>query len=431
MASNHQDEQRLALFIDFENIAIGVRDAHYRKFDINLVLERLLEKGKVLVKKAYADWSRYSDYKRAFHEAAIELIEVPQKSVGGKNSADIRLVVDAMDMSFQKEHIDCFVVCSGDSDFSPLVSKLKENNKYVIGLGVKNSTSDLLIENCDEFIFYEELVRGQQRQIPVMSSLPEKVQEAFSLLVDAVLALQRENKEVLWGSMVKETMKRKKPSFNVTYYGFRTFSHLLEEAQRKGIVTLRRDQKSGSYIVEDLGTGAGTGATTLAARGEAAAAAAGSATAAAAAVTEPAVPLAATGTDSAEPAANGARTTRRRRSRGRRPRGSSTGTAAGYPETPATAGADDGADVDDHDDHEDIEDDPAHVEASEARRESSPAPERDESTHGGAGADSSSGSPERAADPPERPFSLFSWIRREAAAPSTPPAGPPKEDPER
>jgi len=431
LASNHQDEQRLALFIDFENIAIGVRDAHYRKFDINLVLERLLEKGKVLVKKAYADWSRYSDYKRAFHEAAIELIEVPQKSVGGKNSADIRLVVDAMDMSFQKEHIDCFVVCSGDSDFSPLVSKLKENNKYVIGLGVKNSTSDLLIENCDEFIFYEDLVRGQQRQIPVMSSLPERVQEAFSLLVDAVLALQRENKEVLWGSMVKETMKRKKPSFNETYYGFRTFSHLLEEAQRKGIVTLRRDQKSGSYIVEDLGTGAGTGATTLAARGEAAAAAAGSATAAAAAVTEPAVPLAATGTDSAEPAANGARTTRRRRSRGRRPRGSSTGTAAGYPETPATAGADDGADVDDHDDHEDIEDDPAHVEASEARRESSPAPERDESTHGGAGADSSSGSPERAADPPERPFSLFSWIRREAAAPSTPPAGPPKEDPER
>jgi len=431
LASNHQDEQRLALFIDFENIAIGVRDAHYRKFDINLVLERLLEKGKVLVKKAYADWSRYSDYKRAFHEAAIELIEVPQKSVGGKNSADIRLVVDAMDMSFQKEHIDCFVVCSGDSDFSPLVSKLKENNKYVIGLGVKNSTSDLLIENCDEFIFYEDLVRGQQRQIPVMSSLPEKVQEAFSLLVDAVLALQRENKEVLWGSMVKETMKRKKPSFNETYYGFRTFSHLLEEAQRKGIVTLRRDQKSGSYIVEDLGTGAGTGATTLAARGEAAAAAAGSAAAAATALTEPAMPLAATGTDAAEPASNGARTTRRRRSRGRRPRGSSTGTATGYPETPAAAGIEDGADVDDHDDHEDIEDDAAHVEASEARRESGPAPEHGESTHGGAGADSSSGSPERAAAPPERPFSLFSWIRREAAAPSTPPAEPPKEDPER
>jgi hypothetical protein len=293
---------------------------------------------------------------------------------------------------------------------------------------VKNSTSDLLIENCDEFIFYEDLVRGQQRQIPVMSSLPEKVQEAFSLLVDAVLALQRENKEVLWGSMVKETMKRKKPSFNETYYGFRTFSHLLEEAQRKGIVTLRRDQKSGSYIVEDLGTGAGTGATTLAARGEAAAAAAGSA---ATPVAEPAVPLAATGTDAAEPASNGTRTPRRRRSRGRRPRGSSTGTAAGYAETPTAAGIDDGADVDDHDDHEDIEDDAAHVEASEVRREAIPAPEHGESTHAGTGEESSSAPSERAAAPPERPFSLFSWIRRDAAAPSTPPAEPPKDDPER
>ena len=211
MAVSAQDEQRLALFIDFENIAIGVRDAHYRKFDINLVLERLLDKGKLLSKKAYADWSRYSDYKRSFHEAAIELIEVPQKSVGGKNSADIRLVVDAMDMSFQKEHINCFVVASGDSDFSPLVSKLKENNKYVIGLGVKNSTSDLLIENCDEFIFYEDLVRVQQRPMPVLAggALPEKLQDCFNLLVDSVSALQRENKEVLWGSMVKETMKRK------------------------------------------------------------------------------------------------------------------------------------------------------------------------------------------------------------------------------
>jgi len=257
LAVNHQDEheQRLALFIDFENIAIGVRDAHYRKFDVNLVLERLLDKGKLLVKKAYADWSRYADYKRSFHEAAIELIEVPQKSVGGKNSADIRLVVDAMDMSFQKEHINCFVVASGDSDFSPLVSKLKENNKYVIGLGVKNSTSDLLIENCDEFIFYEDLVRGQQRPVPVIANANEKQQEVFSLLVDSILALQRENKEVLWGSMVKETMKRKKPSFNETYYGFRTFSHLLEDAQRRAIVVLRRDQKSGSYIVEDLGSG--------------------------------------------------------------------------------------------------------------------------------------------------------------------------------
>jgi len=322
-------------------------------------------------------------------------------------------------------------VASGDSDFSPLVSKLKENNKYVIGLGVKNSTSDLLIENCDEFIFYEDLVRGQQRQIPAMSSLPEKIQEAFQLLVDAVLALQRENKEVLWGSMVKETMKRKKPSFNETYYGFRTFSHLLEEAQRKGIVTLRRDQKSGSYIVEDLGTGAGTGATTLAARGEAASAAAAGAAAAttATAATETAMPLAATGTDSAEPAANGARTPRRRRSRGRRPRGSSTGTAAGYPETPATPGADDGADGDDHDEHDEMEDDAVHTEASDAGREPGPAVEESAATHVAAGTENPSGSSDRAATPPERPFSLFSWIRRDAAAPSSPPAGPAK-DPE-
>jgi uncharacterized LabA/DUF88 family protein len=259
LADRAQDEQRLAVFIDFENIAIGVRDAHYRKFDVNLVLERLLDKGKLLSKKAYADWSRYSDYKRAFHEAAIELIEVPQKSVGGKNSADIRLVVDAMDMSFQKEHIDCFVICSGDSDFSPLVSKLKENNKYVIGLGVKNSTSDLLIENCDEFIFYEDIVRVQERSRPAMShNLPVKLQDCFGLLSDSVLALQRENKEILWGSMVKETMKRKRPSFNEGYYGFRTFSHLLEDAQKRGIVKLRRDQRSGSYIIEDLGQAAPT-----------------------------------------------------------------------------------------------------------------------------------------------------------------------------
>ena len=253
MADTSPDEQRLAVFIDYENLAIGVRDTRYRKFDVQLVLERLLDKGKLLVKRAYADWSRYSEAKRSFHEAAIELIEVPQKSLGGKNSADIRLVVDAMDMSFSKDHINCFVIASGDSDFSPLVSKLKENNKYVIGIGVKNSTSDLLLDNCDEFIFYEDLVRGKERPLPELGDMPAKTHECFSLLVEAVQALQRENKEVLWGSMVKETMKRKRPSFNEGYYGFRSFSHALEEARRRGIVTLRRDAKSGSYIVEDLG----------------------------------------------------------------------------------------------------------------------------------------------------------------------------------
>ena len=246
--TNLQDEQRLALFIDFENIAIGVRDAHYRKFDVNLVLERLLDKGKLLVKKAYADWSRYADYKRSFHEAAIELIEVPQKSVGGKNSADIRLVVDAMDMSFQKEHINCFVIASGDSDFSPLVSKLKENDKFVIGCGVKNSSSDLLIDNCDEFIFYEDLVRGVQK-VPAVAFQDKKKAEVFKLLIDSIKALMRENKEILWGSMVKQTMQRKKPTFNEEYYGYNTFSDLLEDAQNNNIIKIKKDQKSGSYVI--------------------------------------------------------------------------------------------------------------------------------------------------------------------------------------
>jgi uncharacterized LabA/DUF88 family protein len=399
LVAHNSDEQRLALFIDFENIAIGVRDAHYRKFDVNLVLERLLDKGKLLVKKAYADWSRYSDYRRSFHEAAIELIEVPQKSVGGKNSADIRLVVDAMDMSFQKEHINCFVVASGDSDFSPLVSKLKENNKYVIGLGVKNSTSDLLLENCDEFIFYEDLVRGQQRQMPVIANVTEKVQEGFALLVDSILALQRENKEVLWGSMVKETMKRKKPSFNETYYGFRTFSHLLEDAQRRGIVVLRRDQKSGSYIVEDLGS-------------------AGSATAASAPavqqaprsaeVTTSAAAAPANGqTETPEAGANGTRSPRRRRSRGGRSRTRAASSGATYPEN--GAGSDEGPDLDDQDDDQDD----ASMEAAEAGSADGvePEPEPEHAAHAAPEPDPAhhENEPEHA---PERSFSLFSWIRR-------------------
>ena len=397
MAQNgQQDEQRLALFIDFENIAIGVRDAHYRKFDVNLVLERLLDKGKLLVKKAYADWSRYSDYKRSFHEAAIELIEVPQKSVGGKNSADIRLVVDAMDMSFQKEHITCFVVASGDSDFSPLVSKLKENNKYVIGLGVKNSTSDLLIENCDEFIFYEDLVRAQQRPLPVIANVPEKVQECFALLVDSILALQRENKEVLWGSMVKETMKRKKPSFNETYYGFRTFSHLLEEAQRKSIVTLRRDQKSGSYIIEDLGTASSAQVTSA---HPTATAASATTTGSASAVTTSATPATASSA-SAAPAAEGEGTNgqrpgpRRRRGRGRRRPG-----PAPLPGAPPSPGdepyADEHEGDDEGDDYAADEHDHAEGQGASAPQAPEPAPE----------------APQVEAD--RSPFSFFGWMRRD------------------
>jgi uncharacterized LabA/DUF88 family protein len=387
LASTSQDETRLALFMDFENIAIGVRDAHYRKFDINLVLERLLDKGKLLVKRAYADWSRYSDYKRSFHEAAIELIEVPQKSVGGKNSADIRLVVDAMDLAFQKEHINCFVVASGDSDFSPLVSKLKENNKYVIGLGVKDSTSDLLMENCDEFIFYEDIVRVQQRPVPVISNAPEKLQECFALLIDSVLALQRENKETLWGSMVKETMKRKKPSFNESYYGFRTFSHLLEDAQRRGIVTLRRDQRSGSYTVEDLGSGVSANAPRTAEMATVPSTPTRPPEAAAA----PAA--AAAGAETAEPSANGStgRPTRRRRGRGRRGRGVAATATPGSEVTTAETELE--SDLDEGDDAEDM----------------APEPEAGAAPSEVQGAAHATNEDERG------PFSFISWLRRSNA----------------
>ncbi|HLN80134.1 MAG TPA: NYN domain-containing protein, partial [Thermoanaerobaculia bacterium] len=241
-------EQRLAVFIDFENIALGARDAQYKKFDINLVLQRLIEKGRIVFKKAYADWTRYGEYKREFHEAAIELVDIPQRGYTGKNSADIRMVVDAMDLVGAKAHITTFVILSGDSDFSPLVSKLKESDKSVIGVGVKNSTSDLLISNCDEFIFYEDLVR-ETRALPSIENLPKKQQDVFRLVLDSIQALQRENYDVIWGSMIKQTMQRKQPYFNETYYGYKSFSELLEDAQRKGLFTLKKDAKSGGYIV--------------------------------------------------------------------------------------------------------------------------------------------------------------------------------------
>jgi len=241
-------EQRLSLFIDFENIALGVRDAQYKKFDINLVLQRLIEKGRIVFKKAYADWTRYSEYKREFHEAAIELVDIPQRGYTGKNSADIRMVVDAMDLVASKGHITTFVICSGDSDFSPLVSKLKENDKAVIGLGVKNSTSDLLISNCDEFIFYEDLVR-ETRALPSIENLPKKQHDVFRLMLDSIQALQRENYDVIWGSMIKQTMQRKQPYFNESYYGYKSFSELLEDAERKGLLSMKKDAKSGGYII--------------------------------------------------------------------------------------------------------------------------------------------------------------------------------------
>lgn len=246
-------EHTLAVFIDFENLALGFKGKKDKRFDIQKVLERLVEKGKIIVKKAYADWADYAEYKRPLHEAAIELIEIPKRSLSGKNSADIRLCVDAIDLCYSKEHIDTFVIVSGDSDFSPLVSKLKENGKRAIGLGMKESSSNLLINNCDEFIYYEDLERPIGTPPKIEQDLPEKKREAFQLLVDSVVALVRENKEVLWSSMVKETIKRKKPSFNESYHGYRTFSDLLEDAEKEGIIRLRTDTRSGTYVVVGFG----------------------------------------------------------------------------------------------------------------------------------------------------------------------------------
>lgn len=240
----------LAVFVDLENLALGVSGGGTKEaFDIKLILERLLDKGKLVAKKAYADWSRYKQYKNAFHEEGIEMIEIPRRSRSGKNSADIRLVVDAMDLCYSKEHIDTFAIISGDSDFSPLVSKLKENNKHVIGLGMKDSTSPLLAQNCDEFIFYGDLTMTVGKPPALEASIPKKNKEAFQLLFNSIIALQRENKEVLYSSMVKDTMKRKRPSFNESYHGYSSFSDLLEHAEDLGLIDLNVDNRSGTYVV--------------------------------------------------------------------------------------------------------------------------------------------------------------------------------------
>jgi uncharacterized protein (TIGR00288 family) len=248
-----EGDRSLAVFIDFENLALGFQGRRER-FDIARVLERLVEKGKIVAKKAYADWSRFGPYTATLHEAAIELVEIPKRSQTGKNSADIHLCVDAMDLAHSKEHIDTFVIVSGDSDFSPLVSKLKENGKHVIGLGMQDSTSELLRDNCDEFIYYEDLGRSPTNVPVINSQLPETKRKAFALLLESLLALRRENKEVLWSSMIKDTMKRKKPSFNEVYHSYRTFSELLEDAQKEGLLELATDKRSGTYVVTRFGS---------------------------------------------------------------------------------------------------------------------------------------------------------------------------------
>src|SRR5713226_6790910 len=251
-ASRRDGERSLAVFIDFENLALGFQGRRDR-FDIARVLERIVEKGKIVAKKAYADWSRFLPYTAPLHEAAIELVEIPRRAQTGKNSADIRLCVDALDLAYSKDHIDTFVIVSGDSDFSPLVSKLKENGKHVIGLGMQESTSELLRDNCDEFIYYEDLGKQAPMAPTVSSNVPETKRKAFGLLLESLLALRRENKEVLWSSMVKDTMKRKKPSFNESYHGYRTFSELLEDAQKEGLLELDTDKRSRTYVVTRFG----------------------------------------------------------------------------------------------------------------------------------------------------------------------------------
>jgi uncharacterized protein (TIGR00288 family) len=287
------ETKNMALFCDFENVALGVRDANYAQFDISKVMERLLLKGSIVVKKAYCDWSRYKEFRPAMHEASFELIEIPHVRQSGKNSADIRMVVDALDLCYTKGHVDTFVIISGDSDFSPLVSKLRENNKIVIGVGVKKSTSDLLIANCDEFIYYDDLVRPQPprgrargtaaggkpargrtakaaapaapaasaasaassasaQSAPPAPSVENKKQEAWNLIVETYEALveERGEGEKIWGSMIKQTLKRRKPGFSESYYGFRSFGQLLEEAEARGILQLERDEKSGGFLIK-------------------------------------------------------------------------------------------------------------------------------------------------------------------------------------
>ena len=259
MAAPHET-RNMALFCDFENVALGVQDAKYEKFDINRVLERLLLKGSIVVKKAYCDWQRYKEFKTGMHGASFELIEIPHVRQSGKNSADIRMVVDALDLCYTKGHVDTFVIISGDSDFSPLVSKLRENAKVVIGVGVKNSTSDLLIANCDEFIFYDDLVREEEskrraakkrKETGATPAGGEKQQEAFDLIIETLQALiaERGAGERIWGSMIKQALKRRNPGFNESYYGFKAFSDLLEEAEKRKLITLEHDEKSGGYLI--------------------------------------------------------------------------------------------------------------------------------------------------------------------------------------
>ena len=243
--------QVIAVFIDLDNVAIGVQEAKLGRFDITRVLRRLLEKGNIVCKRAYADWGRWSRYKTDLFEAGVELVEMPGGKTG-KNSADIKMVVEALELSYTKPHIDVFALVSGDSDFSPLIGKLRENNKHTIGIGVKQSTSKLLIDSCDEFVLYDDLVRQQKKaKPPRVEKLPQKKREAFELLLEALKGLERENKD-LHSSLVKDTMRRMQPQFNEEYHGYRSFTKLLEDAASQKLISLQKDPRSGTYVVDEV-----------------------------------------------------------------------------------------------------------------------------------------------------------------------------------
>jgi uncharacterized protein (TIGR00288 family) len=259
-----EEAHSLAVLIDFENLALGIErpsgtttagrrtraKAAPGTFDVKLVLERLVEKGKVIVKRAYADWGRFDAYRVVMHDSGIQMMEIPERGKMGKNHADIQLCVDAMDLCYSKEHIDTFVIVSGDSDFTPLVGKLKENGKSVIGLGIKDSTSDLLASSCDEFIYYEDIVRGPAAPAVSKASIPKAKRPAVDLLIESVQALQRENKDIILASAVKDTMRRKQPQFSESSYGYRSFSDFLQDVERMGVITLGTDQRSGTWVVK-------------------------------------------------------------------------------------------------------------------------------------------------------------------------------------
>jgi uncharacterized protein (TIGR00288 family) len=257
MATDHvlRDELTTAVFVDFENLALGVEQDKKGRFEIELVLKRLLERGRIVFKRAYCDWTRFQNFMREFHMQGFEMIDIPRSNVSGKNSADIRMVVDAIDLCYSKSHIDTFVLVTGDSDFSPLVSKLKENNKRVLGCGVRSSTSDLLANNCDEFIFYDDLIRVQKqtqtRQRQPKKDHDKKEQEAFDRVVATVASLETDYDPV-WGSLVKQTVKRVYPGFNESYYGYRTFADLLEAAAKEGVIKLELDEQRGNYRVSSV-----------------------------------------------------------------------------------------------------------------------------------------------------------------------------------